>query len=115
MAKLSVPNFTTLKNKAQQPAQEDKQIVGFHVSKEEHAILQDYANKMYDTIIPNPQGGKVRMLEKPQIGLLIKLSTYYYMQMFNLHQQMQAQQNNPEFQKAMSTIAKNLNLPNANR
>jgi hypothetical protein len=112
---LSVPNFSSLKNQKQSPQpqaqKEESQIVGFHVNKEEHAVLQEYANKMYNTIIPNPQTGqKVRVLEKPQIGLLIKVATFYYMQMYNFHQSMQGQQNNPEFQAAMKTIANKLQL-----
>jgi hypothetical protein len=111
---LSVPNFSSLKNQKPPQAQAQKEespVVGFHVTKEEHAVLQEYANKMYNTIIQNPQSGqKVRVLEKPQIGLLIKVATFYYMQMFNFHQTMQGQQNNPEFQAAMKTIANKLQL-----
>lgn len=111
---MSVPSFTNLKKQAQAPAQDNRTQVGFTVTKEEHDVLQQFANEMYNQIIEHPETHqKIRMLERPQIGLMVKLATYYYMQMFQYHMAMQKQaQNNPQVQQALNTIANQLNIGN---
>jgi hypothetical protein len=80
-----------------------KKTVGFKVSTHEYNVLKQYTKILYDQMIQDPQTGQPRrMLEKPEIGLLIRNVTYSYLVQYQYMMQQQAkidaatqQQQNP--------------------
>jgi hypothetical protein len=63
--------------------------VGFRVNDETKAMLQDYANKLSNEYLMDPNTGQAiidpqtrqpkKILEKPSIGLLVKEATFAYL------------------------------------
>jgi hypothetical protein len=58
----------------------DKKTVGFKVSVHEYNVLKQYAAILHNQMIQDPETGKPRrMLERPEIGLLMRNATYGYL------------------------------------
>src|SRR5215212_5414016 len=68
-----------------------KKTVGFKVSAHEYSVLKQYTKILHDQMIQDPQIGQPRrMLEKPEIGLLIRNATYSYLVQYQYMMQQQA-------------------------
>jgi hypothetical protein len=60
--------------------EKSKKTVGFKVSPSEYNVLQQYAQIFYNQMVENPETKQPRrILEKPEIGLLIRNATYAYL------------------------------------
>ncbi len=56
-----------------------KKTVGFKVSPHEYIVLKQYTKILHEQMIQDPETGQQRrMIEKPEIGLLICVTTYRY-------------------------------------
>jgi hypothetical protein len=54
----------------------EKKTVGFKVSAHEYNVLKQYAAILHNQMIQDPETGKPRrMLERPEIGLLMRNAT----------------------------------------
>ena len=70
---------------------EKKKTVGFKVSAQEYNVLKQYAVILHNQMIQDPETGQPRwMLEKPEIGLLIRNATYSYLVQYQYMMQQQA-------------------------
>jgi hypothetical protein len=59
---------------------EEKKTVDFKVSQHEYNVLKQYTKIMYEHMITDPETGQPRrMLERPEIGLLIRNATHFYL------------------------------------
>jgi hypothetical protein len=59
---------------------ENKKTVGFKVSAHEYNVLKQYTKILHNQMIKDPETGEQRrMLERPEIGLLIRNATYGYL------------------------------------
>jgi hypothetical protein len=77
-----------------------KKTVGFKVSAHEYNILKQYTKILHEQMIQDPQTGQPRrMLEKPEIGLLIRNATYSYLVQYQYMMQQQAKINAAEGQQ----------------
>jgi hypothetical protein len=71
--------------------EENKKTVGFKVSTHEYNVLEQYTKILYDQMIQDPQTGQPRrMLERPEIGLLIRNATYGYLVQYQYMMQQKA-------------------------
>ena len=71
-----------------------KKTVGFKVSAHEYNILKQYTKILHEHMIQDPQTCQPRrMLEKPEIGLLIRNATYSYLVQYQYMMQQQAKLN----------------------
>jgi hypothetical protein len=71
-----------------------KKTVGFKVSAHEYNILKQYTKILHEQMIQDPQTCQPRrMLEKPEIGLLIRNATYSYLVQYQYMMQQQAKLN----------------------
>jgi len=71
--------------------EENKKTVGFKVSTHEYNVLEQYTKILYDQMIQDPQTGQpIRMLERPEIGLLIRNATYGYLVQYQYMMQQKA-------------------------
>lgn len=72
----------------------DKKTVGFKVSAHEYNVLKQYAAILHNQMIQDPETGvQRRMLEKPEIGLLMRNATYGYLVQYQYMMQQQAKLN----------------------
>jgi hypothetical protein len=56
-----------------------KKTVGFKVTPHEYIVLKQYTKILHEQMIQDPETGQQRrMIEKPEIGLLICVTTYRY-------------------------------------
>ena len=70
-----------------------KKTVGFKVSPSEYAVLQQYAQLFHNQMIEDPNTKQPRrLLERPEIDLLIRNATYGYLVQYQYMMQAQAQQ-----------------------
>lgn len=70
---------------------ENKKTVGFKVSAHEYNVLKQYAAILHNQMIQDPETNQPRrMLEKPEIGLLIRNATYSYLVQYQYMMQQQA-------------------------
>jgi hypothetical protein len=77
-----------------------KKTVGFKVSAHEYNILKQCTKILHEQMIQDPQTGQPRrMLEKPEIGLLIRNATYSYLVLYLHMMQQQAKINADEAQQ----------------
>ncbi len=77
-----------------------KKTVGFKVSPSEYAVLQQYAQLFHNQMIEDPNTKrKRRLLERPEIGLLIRNATYGYLVQYQYMMQQQAKINADEAQQ----------------
>ena len=77
----------------------DKKTVGFEVSAHEYNVLKQYAQIVHNQMIQDPDSGKPRrMLEKPEIGLLIRNATHSYLVQYQYMMQQQAKIDAPQQQ-----------------
>jgi hypothetical protein len=68
-----------------------KKTVGFKVSAHEYNVLKQYAKILHEQMIQDPETNQPRrMLEKPEIGLLIRNATYSYLVQYQYMMQQQA-------------------------
>jgi hypothetical protein len=68
-----------------------KKTVGFKVSPHEYNVLKQYTQILHEQMIQDPETGQPRrILEKPEIGLLIRNSTYSYLVQYQYMMQQQA-------------------------
>ena len=57
--------------------EENKKTIGFKVSPHEYNVLKQYTSILHNQMIQDPENGKPRrMLERPEIRLLIRNATY---------------------------------------
>jgi hypothetical protein len=71
-----------------------KKTVGFKISPHEYSVLKQYAKILHEQMIQDPESGQPRrMLEKPEIGLLIRNATYSYLVQYQYMMQQQAKLN----------------------
>ena len=71
--------------------EENKKTVGFKVSTHEYNVLKQYAAILHNQMIQDPETNQPRrMLEKPEIGLLIRNATYSYLVQYQYMMQQQA-------------------------
>jgi hypothetical protein len=57
-----------------------KKTVGFKVSPSEYNVLQQYAHLFHERMVQDPETNQTRrLLERPEIGLLIRNATYGYL------------------------------------
>ena len=69
----------------------EKKTVGFKVSAHEYNVLKQYAQILHNQMIQDPDTGQPRrILEKPEIGLLIRNATYSYIVQYQYMMQQQA-------------------------
>jgi hypothetical protein len=60
----------------------------------EYNVLKQYAKILHEQMIQDPESGQPRrMLEKPEIGLLIRNATYSYLVQYQYMMQQQAKLN----------------------
>ncbi len=60
--------------------EEQKKRVGFKVSPSEYNVLQQYAQLFHNQLVEDPEIKQPRMLlERQEIGLLIRNATYAYL------------------------------------
>ncbi len=74
-----------------------KKTVGFKVSPSEYNVLQQYAQLFHNQMIQDPETKQPgRLLERPEIGLLIRNATYAYLVQYQymIKEQQQQQHNN---------------------
>jgi hypothetical protein len=68
-----------------------KQLVSKLVCTYEHNVLKQYAKILHEQMIQDPETNQPRrMLEKPEIGLLIRNATYSYLVQYQYMMQQQA-------------------------
>jgi hypothetical protein len=77
-----------------------KKTVGFKVSPSEYNVFQQYAQLFHSKMVQDPDTKQPRrLLERPEIGLLIRNATYAYLVQYQYiiqeQQQQQQQHNNP--------------------
>lgn len=75
-----------------------KKTVVFKVSPSEYNVLQQYAQLFHNQMVEDPDTKqKRRLLERPEIGLLIRNATYTYLVQYQymIQEQQQQQHNNP--------------------
>src|SRR5918993_1630428 len=75
-----------------------KKTVGFKVSPSEYNVLQQYAQLFHERMVQDPETNQPRrLLERPEIGLLIRNATYAYLVQYQymIQEQQQQQHNNP--------------------
>ncbi|HKG42604.1 MAG TPA: hypothetical protein VKA98_10730 [Nitrososphaeraceae archaeon] len=85
-------NVTNVRNKT----------VGFKVSPHEYKVLQQYSQILHREMIHDPETGQERpMLERPEIGLLIRNATYGYLVQYQYMMQQKAkiEGNGPQVQQ----------------
>ncbi|HZB98672.1 MAG TPA: hypothetical protein VE226_01580 [Nitrososphaeraceae archaeon] len=71
-----------------------KKTVGFKVSAHEYNILKQYTKIFYEQMIQDPETGQQRrMLERPEISLLMRNATYGYLVQYQYMMQQQAKLN----------------------
>lgn len=71
-----------------------KKTVGFKVSPHEYNILKQYTKILHQQMIQDPQTGEQRpMLERPEIGLVIRNATYGYLVQYQYMMQQQTKLN----------------------
>lgn len=89
-----------------------KKIVGFKVSPYEYNILKQYTKILHQQMIQDPQTGEQRsMLERPEIGLLIRNATYGYLVQYQYMMQQQAKINADEAQQQQQQQQQNQQNP----
>ena len=88
-----------------------KKTVGFKVSPHEYniykqyTILKQYTQILHNQMIQDPETGQPRrMLEKPEIGLLIRNATYGYLVQYQYMMQQQAKVNAAQKQQGQQVI-----------
>ena len=73
--------------------EQKKKTVGFKVTAHEYNVLQQYAQIFHNQIIQDPQTNQPRpLLERPEIGLLIRNATYSYLVQYQYMIQARQQQ-----------------------
>ncbi|HZB16794.1 MAG TPA: hypothetical protein VE445_06455, partial [Nitrososphaeraceae archaeon] len=68
------------------------------VSPSEYNVLQQYAQLFHERMVQDPETNQPRrLLERPEIGLLIRNATYAYLVQYQymIQEQQQQQHNNP--------------------
>ena len=69
-----------------------KKTVGFKVSPSEYNVLQQYAQLFHERMVQDPETKQTRrLLERPEIGLLIRNATYGYLVQYQYMMQAEAQ------------------------
>jgi hypothetical protein len=78
--------------------EKQKKTVGFKVSPSEYNVFQQYVQIFHNQVVEDPDTKQPRrLLERPEIGLLIRNATYAYLVQYQymIQEQQQQQHNNP--------------------